>query len=121
MPETAPAPPARTRRFRALQAGVCGAAALLLASLLPGVPWARWPELLFFTALAVAALGVGVGLVGTILVSRFLAALLYEVSPTDGVVLALSAAVLLLVAAVASWIPARRAALVDLAGTLRSE
>jgi ABC-type antimicrobial peptide transport system permease subunit len=72
-------------------------------------------------ALAVAALGVGVGLVGTVALSRFLAALLFEVSPTDAAVLGLSAAVLLIVAAAASWIPARRAALVDLADTLRSD
>ncbi len=55
MPEASPARPASARRFRTLQAAVCVAAGALLALLLPGVPWGRWPELLFFTALAVVA------------------------------------------------------------------
>src|SRR5262245_44847321 len=63
VPEIAPASssgsgsgrPAPARRFLTLQAAVCAAAGALLAVLLPGVPWERWPELLFFTALAVAA------------------------------------------------------------------
>ena len=46
---------ARPRAFRALQMGVCGAAAALLAALSPGIPWERWPELLFFTGLGVLA------------------------------------------------------------------
>ena len=33
----------------------CGAAAALLAALSPGIPWERWPEILFFTALGVLA------------------------------------------------------------------
>ena len=45
----------RPRAFRALQVGVCGAAAALLAALSPGIPWERWPELLFFTGLGVLA------------------------------------------------------------------
>jgi ABC-type lipoprotein release transport system permease subunit len=53
--------------------------------------------------------------------TRFLAALLFEVSATDPMVLALSATFLLLVAAVASWLPARRAAAVDPALALRAE
>ena len=61
MPEIAPAPapgsvrPAPSRRFLTLQAAVCVGAGALLAVLLPGVPWGRWPELLFFTGLAWAA------------------------------------------------------------------
>ena len=55
MAETTSAPRALPRRFRTLQAVVCAGAAILLAALLPAVPWARWPELLFFTALTVAA------------------------------------------------------------------
>jgi diguanylate cyclase (GGDEF)-like protein len=38
-----------------LQAGACGAAVALLAVLSPGIPWERWPELLFFTGLGVLA------------------------------------------------------------------
>jgi len=53
--------------------------------------------------------------------TRFLAALLFEVSPTDPAILALAAVLLLMVAVVASWLPARRAAVIDLAATLRTE
>jgi hypothetical protein len=65
--------------------------------------------------LAVATLGIAVGLAGAMALTRFLAALLFEVSPTDPAVLAVAAALLLVVAVAASWIPARRAAVVDVA------
>ena len=64
-------------------------------------------------ALAVAALGITAGLGGAILLTRFLATLLFEVSPTDPIIMALAATLLLLVALVSSWLPARRAAAVD--------
>src|SRR5512146_3337335 len=50
-----PVPRAGGRGLRAFQVACCGAAALLLAALVPGIPWSRWPELLFFTALATLA------------------------------------------------------------------
>jgi predicted permease len=71
--------------------------------------------------LLVSGLGVGVGLAGAVVLTRFLATLLFGVSPTDPTVLALAALLLLIVAAAASWLPARRAAVVDLAYTLRGE
>jgi len=71
--------------------------------------------------LAVAALGIAVGLAGAMVLTRFLAALLFEVSPTDPAIFALAAVLLLMVAVVASWLPARRAAVTDLASTLRTE
>jgi predicted lysophospholipase L1 biosynthesis ABC-type transport system permease subunit len=67
-----------------------------------------------------AALGVVIGVVAAIGVTRFLRSLLYDVSPTDPVTLIGTCVVLLLVALVASWIPARRAAAVDPAEALRS-
>jgi ABC-type antimicrobial peptide transport system permease subunit len=69
----------------------------------------------------VAALGVGIGLAGAMMLTRFLAALLFEVNPTDPAVLAGAALVLMAVAAAASWLPARRAAALDPARILRSE
>ena len=71
--------------------------------------------------LAVATLGIALGLAAALVVTRFLAALLFEVSPVDPAVFALSAAFLLIVAAAASWVPARRAARVDPAVVLRAE
>jgi len=70
---------------------------------------------------AVATLGIVVGLAGALALSRFLAALLFEVRPRDPAVLSVAAAVVLTVAAGASWLPARRAAAVDPALALRAE
>ena len=72
--------------------------------------------------------GLGVTLVGTALgvaaawwASRILASLLYEVGPTDPATYAGGAALLVTVALLASWLPARRATRVDPAVALGSE
>ena len=52
---------------------------------------------------------------------RVLASMLYQTSPSDPRVLTLAVVVLALVAACASWIPARRAARIDPATSLRME
>jgi len=71
--------------------------------------------------LAVASVGIALGLAGALVLTRFLAALLFEVSATDPAVFAMSAAFLLCLAAAACWIPARRAATVDPALALRAD
>ena len=60
------------------------------------------------------------GLVCAVATSRVLRGLLYDVSATDPLTLAVTVVVLLGVAFLASWIPARRAAAVDPAGAMRS-
>jgi diguanylate cyclase (GGDEF)-like protein len=45
----------RSRTLHLLQVGVCAGGAALLAVLSPGIPWARFPEILFFIALGVLA------------------------------------------------------------------
>ncbi|HEX8694017.1 MAG TPA: ABC transporter permease [Longimicrobium sp.] len=65
--------------------------------------------------------GVALGLVGSLLLTRFLAGLLYHVSPTDPAVLGQIALLLLGVAALGAYLPARRAAEVDPAAALRGE
>jgi putative ABC transport system permease protein len=72
-------------------------------------------------ALIVAVIGVVAGVAGAIAMTRALGSLLFGVSPTDVITLLVSAFALLVVAAAASWIPARRAAAVDPALALRGE
>jgi putative ABC transport system permease protein len=71
--------------------------------------------------LASAARGIGIGLLGAAAMTRFLAALLFEVKPRDPAVLAAAAALLLAVAAAASWLPARRAAATDPVQALKGD
>jgi predicted permease len=68
-----------------------------------------------------AAVGCGLGLLGAVAASRLLASLLFEVSPFDPVVLALSVAAMLLLALVASALPARRASSTNPMLALRGE
>ncbi len=65
--------------------------------------------------------GVAAGLAAACGLTRFLTSLLYEVRPIDPVTLVAVAGVLLGVAALASYLPARRAAKVDPVAALRCE
>lgn len=67
------------------------------------------------------AVGLGLGLLGALAAGRAIKSLLYGVSPADPLVLLGVAVVLLVVACLASLIPARRAARVDPMLILRSE
>jgi putative ABC transport system permease protein len=65
--------------------------------------------------------GLAFGVVGGLALTRFLATLLYGVQPTDPLTFVLVSALLAIVAMVASFIPARRAAKVDPMIALRYE
>jgi putative ABC transport system permease protein len=68
-----------------------------------------------------AVIGLAIGIAGAIALSRSLGSLLFGVSPTDPLTLALVALALLAVAAIACFIPARRATRVDPLVALRSD
>lgn len=72
-------------------------------------------------AIRLAGLGLLLGLAGAAATARLLRGLLFGVAPWDASAYALSVLVLLLVAGVAGWIPARRAARVDPMEVLRKE
>ena len=71
--------------------------------------------------LRLALIGVFVGLLASVAVSRILESLLYQVKTTDPLTFAGVAIVFLIVAAAASYIPARRAMRVDPIVALRHE
>jgi ABC-type antimicrobial peptide transport system permease subunit len=72
-------------------------------------------------AARLAGTGIVVGVAGAALVTRVIETLLYNVSATDPLSFALTAAFLGLVAGVASYVPAWRATVVDPLVALRSE
>lgn len=65
--------------------------------------------------------GIGLGLAGAFYFTRFLEGFLFDVKPTDPMVLLGVSCLLLGVATAASWLPARRAAKVDPVVALRAE
>jgi predicted permease len=68
-----------------------------------------------------AALGLALGLGAALALTRLMRALLFHVSPVDPLGLAAVALLLVAVALVAAYVPARRAARIDPASTLRLE
>jgi putative ABC transport system permease protein len=71
--------------------------------------------------LALAGVGIGAGMGMSIGVTRSMSSLLFGVNPTDVISLTAATLAILLVTILASYLPARRAAAVDPAVTLRAE
>jgi putative ABC transport system permease protein len=71
--------------------------------------------------LLLAAIGGGLGLLGTLATNRVLGSLLFQVKPTDPATLVIGLLVIGAVVLFACWLPARRAARIDPMVALRAE
>ena len=72
-------------------------------------------------SLGLALAGIAIGLAASLYLTRFIQSLLFGVKATDALAFAGAVAVLLAVALIAGYLPARRAARIDPAAVLRSE
>lgn len=77
-------------------------------------------RLVVWESARLAALGIAIGLAGALAATRAMRSLLFDVSPTDPLTLGAVAALLLAIAMVAAWLPARRAGRVDPVEALRA-
>jgi putative ABC transport system permease protein len=68
-----------------------------------------------------ATVGLAVGIVAAVAATRAMRSIVFDVSPTDPATYSVVAVFVLLVAALAGWIPARRAARVDPMVAMRGE
>jgi len=73
------------------------------------------------SAALLGAAGIAVGLIASVGLTHFLKSLLYGVQPLDAAAIAGATAVLLICAALAGWLPARRASAIDPMEALRNE
>src|SRR5262249_54822514 len=69
----------------------------------------------------VAAIGVGIGVIGALVATRFMSSLLYGVSPTDPIVFVSLSALLAAIAVAACYVPALRASRSDPLTALRAD
>jgi len=129
-------------RFRSLLIGIFAALALLLASIGTygvisysvtqrrheiGIRMALGAKsrdvmaLVIGRGMAIALTGVAIGVIGSFALTRLLESLLFEISTTDQTTFLEVSALLIVVALLACWIPARRASKVDPMTALRCE
>lgn len=72
-------------------------------------------------ALLLAGIGAAIGLAASFAFTKLMTSLLFRISPRDPLTYIVVPVALLMVAAFASYLPARRAAAVDPANTLRAD
>lgn len=76
-------------------------------------------KLIVKRGMLLAVIGIGIGLIGALLVTRYMRTLLFEVKPIDWVTFVGVAVVLVAVVFIACFVPARRAAKIDPLEALR--
>jgi putative ABC transport system permease protein len=86
-----------------------------------GADGSRVLRLVMGQAALTTAIGLGVGLLGAIVVTRLMTGLLFDVRPADPVALASALAALGVVALVASWLPGRAAASIEPLQAMRTD
>jgi putative ABC transport system permease protein len=86
-----------------------------------GADGSRVLRLVMGQAVLTTAVGLALGLLGAIVVTRLMTGLLFDVRPADPVALAGALAVLGIVALVASWLPGRAAASIEPLQAMRTE
>jgi predicted permease len=86
-----------------------------------GAPPARVLRLVMVQAMAQAGIGLALGVLGALLLGGLIRAQLFDVAPSDPTTLVAAVGALALVALLASWLPARRAATVQPVTAMRVE
>jgi len=86
-----------------------------------GAKWGDVVRLVLGQAMVLAAAGTACGVMGSFLLSRFMANLLFGVKANDPLTYGVVVAVVIAVAALASYVPARRATRVDPVRALREQ
>jgi putative ABC transport system permease protein len=86
-----------------------------------GAPRAAVVRLVMRQGLLTVLVGLAIGLLGAVAVTRLLATLLFGVTPLDPLTFGAVPAVLLVVALAACWMPARRATRVEPMAALRTD
>jgi putative ABC transport system permease protein len=71
--------------------------------------------------LTLSAAGLAIGLVAALVLTRLMSSLLFGISSTDVVTYVAAIGVILAAAALASYLPARRASAIDPMNTLKAE
>jgi predicted permease len=81
----------------------------------------RVVRLVLRSGLLITAIGIGIGIAAALGLTRLIATMLFDVAPADPVTFIVVPVVLVGVALLASWLPARRAAMVDPTIAMRAE